>query len=131
VLDGRFDERVSEVQNHLEATNVESEIDESESSGSIEVYVQPDTSLGEGEYVEIRNLDGEALDLEDWRIEDESGSSYTFEAGEISPGSDARLYTNSTAGEYNWNRGLAVWNSNGDTAYLYDESDDLKSEYSY
>jgi len=132
ILESNFDERLSEIQERKSTNKPESnENNDSSEPSSIELYVQPDTSLGEGEYVEIRNLESEALDLESWRIEDENGASYTFEPGEIDPGNSAKLYTNSTAGEYNWGRGLAVWNSDGDTAYLYDKEDSLISEYSY
>ena len=104
----------------------------SESSGpSLDLYVQPDTSVENGEYLRMRNTGHENISLQDWRVEDEAGTSYTFEDGRIDTGESIRLYTEYSDAEFNWDRGLAVWSMNGDTAYIYDENGELVAEESY
>ena len=104
---------------------------ETDDTASVSLEVQPDASEGEGEYLEIENLKDQAIELEDWRVEDDAGNSYTFDSGEIESGESIRLYTENSEAKHNWDNGIPVWNQNGDTAYLYNEDDELVEEYSY
>mgnify|MGYP006278113317 FL=1 len=98
---------------------------------SVGLEVQPDASEGEGEYLEIENLEDQTVELEDWRVEDDAGNSYTFDSGEIESGESIKLYTENSEADHNWGSGIPVWNQNGDTVYLYNEDDELVEEYSY
>ena len=125
-------DRKEELEKILSERTDITEIDSSESSGSsLDLYVQPDTSVENGEYLRIRNTGDENISLQDWRVEDEAGTSYTFETGRINTGESIRLYTEYSEAEFNWDRGLPVWSMNGDTAYVYDETGELVAEESY
>ena len=114
-----------------ESTDI-AQISSSEASGpSVDLYVQPDTSVENGEYLRIRNNRDENISLQNWRVEDEDGTRYTFETGRISTGESIRLYTEYSEAEFNWDQGVAVWAESGDTAYIYDESGELVAEESY
>lgn len=102
----------------------------SSSKPEIDVSVQPDSSQGDGEYIELENLESKTLDIEDWRIEDEAGNEYTFNDAEIEENSYLRVYTSNESKSFNWDTNY-VWNENGDTAYIYDSEDNLVEEYSY
>ena len=125
-------DRKEELNEILSEETVIAEVSSRESDGpSLDLYVQPDTSVENGEYLRIRNTGDENISLNDWRVEDEAGTGYTFEDGRIDAGESIRLYTDYGDAEFNWDRGLAVWSMNGDTAYIYDEDGELVAEESY
>jgi len=104
---------------------------EDEETYSIGLEVQPDTSEGEGEYVEIENNANNSVDMSGWRIEDDSQTSFTFENATLEAEDSIKLYTDYNETEHNWDRGLAVWAESGDTAYLYNRKDNLVEKQSY
>lgn len=78
------------------------------------------------EWVELTNMGSKPIDLSGWMVRDGSSSNrYRFPDGfEIAPGAPVRLYTGAgtdTPDSLYWgNTGSAVWNNDGDTAYLID-----------
>jgi len=89
------------------------------------------------EYVEIKNLGSEPVDLESWVIKDisEGYPSLTFPAYILQPGKSIRVYTNEIHPEYggfSFGSGNAVWNnSSPDTAVLYNAQGQEVSRKSY
>jgi len=89
------------------------------------------------EYVEIKNLGSEPVDLEGWVIKDisEGYPSLTFPAYILQPGESIRVYTNEIHPEYggfSFGSGKAVWNnSSPDTAVLFNAQDQEVSRKSY
>ena len=89
------------------------------------------------EYVEIKNLGSEPVDLEGWVIKDisEGYPSLTFPAYILQPGKSIRVYTNEIHPEYggfSFGYGKAVWNnSSPDTAVLYNAQGQEVSRKSY
>jgi len=89
------------------------------------------------EYVEIKNLGSEPVDLEGWVIKDisEGYPSLTFPAYILQPGKSIRVYTNEIHPEYggfSFGSGKAVWNnSSHDTAVLYNAQGQEVSRKSY
>ncbi|MFW6075502.1 MAG: lamin tail domain-containing protein, partial [Chloroflexota bacterium] len=95
----------------------------------------PGVADGDGEYVDIQNVDDRPVDLTGWRLEDEVGNSYTF-PDDVVIGIDATIRIHVCDGEDSetdlyWGRCSAVWNNDGDTAYLYDSFGDLVHSLSY
>ena len=89
------------------------------------------------EYVEIKNLGSEPVDLEGWVIKDisEGYPSLTFPAYILQPGKSIRVYTNEIHPEYggfSFGSGKAVWNnSSPDTAVLRNAQGQEVSRKSY
>lgn len=129
-LEDRRD-NLMESMDEMMSENEEFQSLETDDTASVSLEVQPDASEGEGEYLEIENLMEESIDLEDWTVEDEAGNSHTFDEGEIESGESVRLYTENSDAEHSWGSGIPVWNQNGDTAYLYNEDNELVEEHSY
>ncbi len=100
------------------------------SSADHAVYVS-DLTLKD-EWVEITNRDASPVLLEGWKIEDEgSKHTYTFSSYTLSSQAAVTLYTGMgtyTSAELYWGSESPVWNNDGDTAYLYDNSGNLISE---
>lgn len=97
--------------------------------------VNEDGSTLNDEYVEFENVSGASVDMTGWRVEDEAGYTYTFPSGfSLADGATVRLHTGSgtdSATDLYWGRGSAVWNNGGDTAFLYDDSDNLVQTHEY
>jgi micrococcal nuclease len=78
------------------------------------------------EWVELRNEGSAAVDLTGWRVRDESASNrFDFPDGfTLAPGSEVRIRSGCgapTATELFWcTSGAAIWNNDGDTAFLLD-----------
>lgn len=91
------------------------------------VYLS-DLSL-QDEWVEISNKGNSPVSLKGWEIKDE-GSKHTFAFPSYTLDSQAAviLYTGKgtdTAKEIFWGSGNPIWNNDGDSAYLYDDSGKL------
>ena len=90
------------------------------------------------EYVTFKNTCTEPIDMTGWSVKDEANHIYTFPNFELVGGATVTLYTGSgmdTRTELYWNnighRCNAIWNNDGDTLYLRDESGNLVMIYSY
>jgi len=105
---------------------VKAETGDISSSTKSMVYVS-DLSL-QDEWVEITNKGSSPVSLKGWKIEDEgSKHTYTFPSCTLDSQTTLTLYTGEgtdTATELYWGRS-PIWNNDGDTAYLYDDSGKL------
>lgn len=93
------------------------------------------------EYVCLVNTISQALDLEGWVLMDQKGfegreeTQYPFPEFSLLPQVQLRVHTGcgeeSTTDLYWCKEGFAVWNNDGDTAYLFDSTGALVAQYSY
>lgn len=86
------------------------------------------------EYVEIRNDDTKAIQLQGWTLRDVANHIYTFPNHVMQPGQVCRIYTNESHPEwcsFNYGNGSAIWNNGGDCAYLRDSTDTEIDTYCY
>ncbi len=103
----------------------------------VEYDAPGDDSLAlNGEWVRIVN-DGDApVQLEGWQLRDDSSTHrYTVPPLELAPRATVTIYSgcgNDTTSELFWcNRGSAIWNNSGDTAYLIDPSGNTLTSFGY
>ena len=86
-------------------------------------------------------LDGDSVDISGWTIDDEAGTTFTFPPGFVISGkvrvhtvgcpeddNDTDLYWGIGSGDC---REGPIWNDDGDTATLRNDSWDIVDEYSY
>jgi len=88
----------------------------------------------QGEYVQIENLGGAAQEMTGWTLRDEANRVFTFPAFTLPTGGTVRVWTGggtNTATDLYWGSGTAIWNNDGDTAYLRDTGGTLISNYTY
>jgi micrococcal nuclease len=89
------------------------------------------------EWVSVRNEGPNPLDLTGWRIRDESaGNRYRFpDSFTLAPGETVRVRSgcgDDSATDLFWcNVGAAVWDNDGDTAFLLDPDGDTHTSSSY
>ena len=84
-----------------------------------------------GEYVDFQNTGSYPADMTNWYVEDKAGNRYTFPTFTLDPGAIVRLRSGSgtdTNTELYWGGG-AIWNNNGDIAFLYDASGTLRDQF--
>ncbi|WP_292388043.1 MBL fold metallo-hydrolase [Methanosarcina sp. UBA5] len=110
-----------------DSTNEESE---TPSSAKSTVYVS-DLNL-QDEWVQISNTGSSPVSLNGWKIEDEGNKhAYTFQSYTLNAGTTVTVFigkgTNS-ATELYWQLDDPIWNNDGDTACLYDDSGKLISK---
>ena len=88
-----------------------------------------------GEWVEIVNEGSEAVNLEGYSLKDAATHIYTFPAFTLQPGAMVRLYSGQgqdDARSLYWGlAGDAVWNNDGDSAFLRDSEGNLVDDYTY
>jgi len=98
----------------------------------ISIDAAPPVALDE--YVLIRNVGGDALDMDGWKLSDLANNTYTFPAFTLAEGAEVKVWvktgTNDATNLY-WNRAAAVWNNSGDTATLRDAQGTVVSTYTY
>ncbi|WP_321112304.1 DUF4350 domain-containing protein [Halorussus salinisoli] len=107
--------------------------DGSESKIVVEALSEDGSTLND-EYVDFENTGSSGEDLTGWTVEDEAGNSYQFPDGfSLGAGDAVRLHsgdgTDSSTDLY-WGDSY-IWNNDGDTCYLYDDTGSLHTEYSY
>lgn len=122
-LENRYEEEMESLRGRYKDMN-------EDSGPKLDIYIQPDASVEEGEYIRLRNTGSEKLELDGWRIEDEASNSYIFDSASLEPGESLKLYSDYSDAEFNWDSGY-VWNMNGDTAYVYDEENNLVAKKEY
>lgn len=95
----------------------------------------PDGENPNGEWVEIVNEGSAAVNLEGYSLKDAANHIYTFPAFTLQPGATVRLYSGQgqdDASSLYWGReGEAVWNNDGDSAFLRDSEGNLVDDYNY
>ncbi len=87
------------------------------------------------EYVTFENSGSEALDLSGWELADAADHTYTVPEGTVlDAGARITVYTGSgtnTEAELYWGQSNPVWNNNGDTVILRDDSGTTVIEETY
>ena len=86
------------------------------------------------EYVTIKNTCSFSCNLEGWEISDDASHNYNFASFNLGDGDSFTLYTGEgtdTESKLYWNRGSAVWNNDGDTLYLKNQSGETIFSHSY
>lgn len=89
------------------------------------------------EWISIVNQGDEPLDLTGWGIRDESSTNrFRFPAGlTVEPGATVTIHTgcgqSSGSMQYWCSKGSAVWNNDGDTAFLIDPGGNTHFSYTY
>lgn len=87
------------------------------------------------EWVELANPTNRPVDLSGWRLSDEAGHTYRFPDGStLATNGTLRVHTGSgidNETDLFWGRQRAVWNNDGDTAYLTDAADVLVDDARY
>ncbi len=87
-----------------------------------------------GEFVVLKNEGNAAVNLKGWYLKDEQGHKYVFPDFVLHPGDTVKIHSGSgvdTKTDLYWGYGRAIWNNNGDTAYLYDSSGRLVDEHGW
>jgi hypothetical protein len=89
---------------------------------------------GDGETVTIQNTATEPVDMTGWILSDIAEHTYIFPAFVLQPGASVVVHicagTDSAEVLY-WNRCSAIWNNEGDTAYLRDAAGRDISTFTY
>jgi micrococcal nuclease len=88
----------------------------------------------EDEYVVLENTGEESVSLSGWTVTDEAGRSYEFGSLTLEPGEQVTLHTGSgtdTTTDVYWGQNGAVWNNDGDTVTVRDETGTVVAERSY
>jgi len=87
------------------------------------------------EYVTLKNICSETIDLTSWTIKDEATHIYTFPNFNLDSNAQVTIYSGSgqdTSTELYWGRtSTAVWNNGGDTLFLRDNNGNLVLEKKY
>ena len=86
------------------------------------------------EYVVIENRGGAGQNMTGWKLADQAGHTYTFPQFTLSAGATVRVWSQTGTNDNDdlyWGQYLPVWNRDGDTAYLRDNTGKLVSTYSY
>jgi hypothetical protein len=84
------------------------------------------------EYVEFRNDDTLAIQLENWTLRDIANHVFTFPNSVIIPTYSCRIYTNEIHPEwcgFSYGSGSAIWNNTGDTATLWEGNEISINKY--
>lgn len=118
--------------------NTETETSERAALDVVEINADADGDDAEnlnGEYVTFENTGESSLELSGWELADAAGHSYTVPEGNIlEPGERITVYTGSgtnTATELYWGQSTPVWNNNGDTVILRDDTGTIMIEETY
>jgi len=86
-----------------------------------------------GEYVIIKNFGQVPVNLEGWMLKDKAGHTFAFPAITLDPSKSVYVYSGSginTKTKLYWGNG-AIWNNDGDIAYLYDSNGNLIDSYNW
>jgi hypothetical protein len=87
------------------------------------------------EYVDVKNDGSSSLDMTGWTLKDEAGHTCQFPDGfTLDAGATVRVHTGSgtdSSTDLYWGSGSAIWNNDSDTAYVYDDNDNLAAEKTY
>lgn len=76
-----------------------------------------------GEYVELGNFGSHTVEMTNWTLSDTADHVYVFPTFSLAPSSGVKVWTRACTGDATnlcMGRGTAVWNNEGDTAYLRD-----------
>jgi hypothetical protein len=94
-----------------------------------------DTSVGEGEYVLIRNAASNVVSLTGWRLVDSFGHQLRItKVLDIQPGSEIEIHTgpgSDTSSKVFAGRRSAIWNNEGDTVFLKTPDGQVMDQFKY
>ncbi|MFW6075221.1 MAG: lamin tail domain-containing protein [Chloroflexota bacterium] len=101
----------------------------------VEVIYDPAEGLdGDGETVYLVNQGEEPVDMKGWTLSDIAGHVFVFPEFVLEPGATVGVHicSGENTGEMlYWERCSAVWNNDGDTAYLHDATGREIHAFSY
>lgn len=105
----------------------------------ISIRVHPDADGTDGdnlndEYVTVRNAGDTTLDLDGWTLSDAAGHTYEFGGLTLAPGDSVAIHTGSgtdTETDVYWGSNKPIWNNDGDTVIVQDESGDIVAQTRY
>ncbi len=86
------------------------------------------------EYVMIKNIGEDLIDIGGWTVKDSATKTYEFKSFKLEPGQSVYLYTGDgkdSGGIFYWNSPMPVWNNDFDTLYLRDDEGLLVGIYNY
>ncbi len=75
------------------------------------------------EYLVLKNVGGESINLEGWNVKDKKNHTYVFPHFELLPNTTVTIHTGfgtNSASDIYWGSGRAIWDNDGDTVYLFD-----------
>ncbi|MGC8575744.1 MAG: stalk domain-containing protein, partial [Caldisericum sp.] len=87
-----------------------------------------------GEWVEIKNTGSTSVNLKGFTLEDKAHHKFIFPDFVLNNGETVKVYSGSgtpNSSSLYWGSNSAIWNNDGDTAYLYDNSGNLIDTYKY
>ena len=100
----------------------------------VDVFYKGLESRQGDEYVQLENTSQQDVHLQGWALKDEAGTAFLFPDFTMEPGRACRVYTNQVHLEwcgFTYGRGAAIWNDEGDCAYLQDATNTLISRACY
>ncbi len=101
--------------------------------GLIEDEVEINEINSTAEYIEFENTGKTSIQLEDWKVKDNSSLSYTFEEGVLKPGETAKLKSGDLYEEcekFCWSS-ASRWAQSGDIGHLLNTEGETMDVYSY
>lgn len=87
-----------------------------------------------GEWIEIRNNGDNTINLQGFSIKDQGRNTYIFKSLNLAPGQQVKVYSgcgNDTRGEVYWCSNSAIWNNDGDSAFITDANGLFVTTYTY
>ncbi|SEH59315.1 micrococcal nuclease [Halopenitus malekzadehii] len=88
-----------------------------------------------GEFIVLENRGDEPVSLDGWTLADAAGNTHTVPEGVVlEPGDRVTVYSGAgtdSGTELYWDADSAVWNNDGDTVILRDQSGTVRIEYAY
>lgn len=100
----------------------------------IDVSFEGTGSQEPDEYVEIKNFGEAAADISGWTLRDDDEHIYQFPSYLIAAGETCRIYTNESHPDdcgFSYGSSSAIWNNDGDCAYLRDATGTEVDEWCY
>lgn len=95
----------------------------------------PDDENPNGEWIEIQNIGGADLNLNNYTLQDSSSSNlYTFRNFTLDAGDIVTIYSGcgtDTSNDLYWCNDGSIWNNGGDSAMLRDNNGDFVDDYTY
>lgn len=104
---------------------------------SISVHPDADGHDGENlndEYVTVTNTNDAELDLDGWTLSDEAGHTYEFSDTTLAPGESLTVHTGAgtdTETAVYWGSSSPIWNNDGDTVTIRNDSGSIVARTTY
>lgn len=98
------------------------------------ILYNPDGDDVQNEYVRIENHGGSLATMTGWTLRDEDNHIFTFPSFALAPHAQVQVWTKcgtNTGTDLYYCSGQAIWNNNGDTAFLRDNGGNLIDSCSY